>query len=564
METPKIKRFEMIWLSGALLLAGGLKLWLVRGDFVPFNADEAVVALMARHILRGELPIFFYGQAYMGSLDAFFAAGAFALFGQYVWPIRLVQGLLYLGTLATTAWLGRDSFGSWRVGIVAACLLAIPTVNVSLYTTASLGGYGEALLLGNLIVLVGVRIGRCISLGQGTGRLVDWLILGVLAGVGVWAFGFTLVFSVPVAIYLLVLLWQMAGQRLGSTVGAGQNLWARAAARVADIARVDGRVLGMALAGVVIGSFPWWWYAFRSGFGVLIQELGGSAIAGVEGLPWIFQVGQHLVSLVVLGSTVIFGLRPPWGVVWLGLPLLPFVMIFWTTVIVYIVRRMRIAGPYRGAQAVLLGVMVTLSLGFLFTPFGADPSGRYFIPLIVPLALFGAGLIVELEESMKHWALALIALVMVYNLWGTVQCAYRYPPGITTQFYAPAQVDHRYMDALIEFLHEKGETRGYTNYWVSYPLAFLSQEDLIFVPRLPYHTDFRYTQRDDRYAPYGEMVEAASRVAYITTHHPDLDQRLRESFTALGITWQEARIGDYQVFYALSRLVRPQDLDFLE
>jgi hypothetical protein len=31
-------------------------------------------------------------------------------------------------------------------------LLAIPSVNVILYTTVSLGGYGEALLLGNLIL----------------------------------------------------------------------------------------------------------------------------------------------------------------------------------------------------------------------------------------------------------------------------------------------------------------------------------------------------------------------------------------------------------------------------
>ncbi len=47
-------------------------------DCVPFNADEAVVALMARHILQGERPIFFYGQAYMGSLDAYLVAGFFA------------------------------------------------------------------------------------------------------------------------------------------------------------------------------------------------------------------------------------------------------------------------------------------------------------------------------------------------------------------------------------------------------------------------------------------------------------------------------------------------------
>ncbi len=51
---------------------------------------------MARHILGGERPIFFYGQAYMGSLDAWLVAAGFWFFGQQVWVIRFVQILLYL------------------------------------------------------------------------------------------------------------------------------------------------------------------------------------------------------------------------------------------------------------------------------------------------------------------------------------------------------------------------------------------------------------------------------------------------------------------------------------
>ncbi len=70
------------------------------------------MALMARHILQGEHPIFFYGQAYMGSLDAYLVAAGFALLGQQVWVIRLVQVLLYLGTLFTTFLLGRVAFES--------------------------------------------------------------------------------------------------------------------------------------------------------------------------------------------------------------------------------------------------------------------------------------------------------------------------------------------------------------------------------------------------------------------------------------------------------------------
>jgi hypothetical protein len=110
------------------------------------------------------------------------------------------------------------------------------------------------------------------------------------------------------------------------------------------------------------------------------------------------------------------------------------------------------------------------------------------------------------------------------------------------------------------FLRSRGETRGYTNYWVAFPLAFLSGEDLVYAARLPYHLDFRYTPRDDRYGTYTQAAESSPRVAYITTRHPPLDERLRREFSALGVTFQEAQIGDFHIFYALSRKVTPAEL----
>src|SRR3972149_2161122 len=113
-------------LVGTALVAGGFELGPLGSGSVPFNADEAVVALMARHILQGERPVFFYGQAYMGSLDAYLVAGGFWLFGEKVWVLRGVQGALYLATLLSTAWLGKAAFRSWKGGVVAAWLLAVP------------------------------------------------------------------------------------------------------------------------------------------------------------------------------------------------------------------------------------------------------------------------------------------------------------------------------------------------------------------------------------------------------------------------------------------------------
>lgn len=143
---------------------------------------------------------------------------------------------------------------------------------------------------------------------------------------------------------------------------------------------------------------------------------------------------------------------------------------------------------------------------------------------------------------------------------GTVQAALTNSPGITTQFSGDSQVDHKQYDELIPFLREEGETRGYANYWIAYPLAFLSEEEIFLVPRLPYKADLRYTPRDDRYAPYGEIVEDSPTAVYVTSKHPELDQLLREQGTDLGVTFQEKQISSYHIFYSLSSKVTPEEL----
>jgi hypothetical protein len=585
------------WLGGALLASAGLKAALLASGAVPFNSDEAVVALMARHILQGARPVFFYGQAYMGSLDAFLVALGFSLFGEQVWVIRLVQGGLYLGTLATTAALGKVSLGSWRAGLLAAWLLAIPTVNVTLYTTVSLGGYGEMLLLGNLILLAALRIGNYLKRNRPPPRS-SWLAFGFLSGLGLWTFGLTLVYSVPASLYLAVvsrragLVEDPARRRLPAPLRRERaqseclSLWAGWA--------------GWIVLGSLAGAAPWLGYAFTYGPAALIAEIGGSAVSAVDRSPYFLQVARHAFNLLVLGLPAVLGMRPPWEVRWLAVPLLPFTLAFWFGVGGFSIRRLiqsfqkkqqslpavrtgsskKHFHPGRRsyildlkdplskdfhmpntARWLLSGLAITLGAGFILTPFGVDPSGRYFLPLAVVFALFAAEMILFLRESWGRLAYGLVGLVLAFNALGTLECVLRNPPGLTTQFDAQTRVDHRYDQDLIDFLIENEEWTGYSNYWAAYPLAFLSQETVIFIPDLPYHQDLRHTSRDNRYQPYARQVGLSGKTAFITTGQPVLEDRLREGFASLGVDWQEKQIGDYRVFYGLSQPVRPEALD---
>ncbi|MEW6568836.1 MAG: hypothetical protein AB1449_11860 [Chloroflexota bacterium] len=495
----------------------------------PFNADEAVVGLMARHILAGERPTFFYGQAYMGSLDAGLVALGFAVFGQHVLVIRAVQVLLYSATVLTAVLLAcrvtRRHTAAWASGLI----LAIPPLNVTLYSTVSLGGYGEALLIGNLLTLVALVI------TERPDALWPFGVWGLLAGLGWWAFGLTLVYSLPSGALLVWVLLKRLPRRLA-------------------VARAV-----MAAGAALVGASPWLGWATVNGLRPLLSELAGSAIAGASPPSLLAAAGDHLLNLLVLGSTVILGLRPPWEVRWLALPLLPLAMAFWLAVLVHLGGLVRQRAIPTGLK-LLLASGATLLLGFVLTPFGADPSGRYFVPLATPMAVLAGDLLTALADRWtRRLAMGLLFGLIAFHAWGTLDSALR-PPGLTTQFDANTRIDHAFDAQLIAFLEGAGETRGYTTYWVAYPLAFLSDERLVYVPRLPYHPDLRYTPRDDRYPPYDEMVATSPRVAFITARHPVLDGILRQGLARLGVEWEEVAIGDYRVFYRLSRPVRPQEL----
>ena len=271
------------WIAGAIVASAVLlKLGLIGREIFPFNADEAIVALMAKHTLLGDWPVFFYGQAYMGSLDATLVAMGFRLIGERILVIRLIQILLYAGTVLTTILLGWRIFKNRLAGLVAGLILAIPTTNLTLYTTISLGGYGEALLLGNLILLAGL----CIQ--QEEARLPIYFVLGFLIGLGFWAFGLTLVYSLPVFLLMVKHIDRVFKLRCVPKIGC-------------------------ILTGILLGLTPVIYWAFSHSASALIPELAGGAVAGTSGVGYPSQVMQSFRNFVVFGLTVIFGFRPPWA-----------------------------------------------------------------------------------------------------------------------------------------------------------------------------------------------------------------------------------------------------------
>jgi hypothetical protein len=200
-------------LSLILALAAGLRLWLLARDVPTLNSDEATVGLMALHVLRGEWTVFYWGQPYMGSLEAILAAPAIALFGPTSLGLHLAPLVLCLAFLVTIYLLGARLF-SWRTGLVSALLLAVGPPFFVVLSLRALGGYIETLLFGNVLLLLALYTPRSRRAALGVAAL-----FGLVAGLALW----TDLLVVPYLVVCGALFWwrRSLGNRAGVALFAG-------------------------------------------------------------------------------------------------------------------------------------------------------------------------------------------------------------------------------------------------------------------------------------------------------------------------------------------------------
>ncbi|MBA3824880.1 MAG: hypothetical protein H0X24_13415, partial [Ktedonobacterales bacterium] len=217
--------------GGAIILvAVGVRLALVAAGWPGSDSDDATMGLMARHILlRGEHPIFFYGQAYMGTIEAYLGALFYAVMGVSAFALKcglIVLYGLFMGVMyALLAWAFQP-----RVALVGLVLLAVGADEQLKLQLEAYGGYLETLLFGALLIVITMwlirRAGGVPHTWQGWGGFALW---GLIAGVAIWSDPLVAPF-VALAFVPLVLLQRRQVRR-----------W----------------VVGLAVLGFVVGVAPW-------------------------------------------------------------------------------------------------------------------------------------------------------------------------------------------------------------------------------------------------------------------------------------------------------------------
>src|SRR5690242_2344838 len=187
---PRISRYGACAL--ALILAGtAVRFAIVLLGYPADDSDEATMGLMALHInTRGEHPIFFYGQHYMGALEAYLGAAFFRLFGVSVLSLRLSVLLLFALFLAAMYALTSLLYNR-RLALIALLLLSLGTKEMIFREIEAAGGYSEVLLFGALALWLAawlaLRAHPDPSPAERRRRVAAYAALGLAAGVGIWS-----------------------------------------------------------------------------------------------------------------------------------------------------------------------------------------------------------------------------------------------------------------------------------------------------------------------------------------------------------------------------------------
>ncbi len=221
---------RLLLLAGILLIGLGVRI-VVSLTAYASTFDTATVGLMGLRILQGEHYLFFEGQSYMGSLEAYLAALLFAVFGPGEFTLTLSPILFSLGWIAATFLLFDELLGL-AAGVGAALTLSVPTWVTLWYCVGSYGGYPGSLFFGTATLWLSVCVGS--RNWRGWALWLSAFFIGLFSGLAVWT-DFLACVHVGLA-WLIIAGWlakerrhpkllvPFAGMIIGAIVGAAPLL----------------------------------------------------------------------------------------------------------------------------------------------------------------------------------------------------------------------------------------------------------------------------------------------------------------------------------------------------
>jgi hypothetical protein len=477
--------------AGILALAITLRIILISHSWPVLDSDEGTMGIMALHIAyHGATPVFFYGQNYMGSLDAYVVAPMFYLFGPSTFALHFGLLFIYASSLVII-YLLTSTLYTKRFALFTLVLLAFGSSEMFARQLTATGGYPESFLFEPLLLLYAFKLASNALETPLTGKR-RWRVLAytgwiAIAGLALWSDLLMAPFILVSGWLLLrfcyrelpwrpIALFVLACALLVTITYVAYNKYPvdqSITATLRFIFRIQGNTfsiapLGARIAGTVFIALP---RATGLNIPCYISNDGGPSLLPPHPLP---------ASCLAVGGI--------WGVGFLLLLAISAILTFTT----YRARRRSARtqpwtpeqrqGAIRDFASLMLiaGAILTTLLYVNSSAPGLDPwiSTRYLMSLSIalpavlwPLWQMGQSMRRSLfAKGIRVLSSSLLLVIALTFILGWVQ---------TLNLVPEAQQKQQQDTALISSLLKVGAVHIYTDYWTCDRIAFESAERII-------------------------------------------------------------------------------------
>ncbi|WP_422770254.1 ArnT family glycosyltransferase [Plantactinospora sp. WMMC1484] len=525
---------------GLGLLGLGYRLVLVLLTVPGSNSDEATFGLAALHIAAGEeLPVFLYGQHYMGTVQSYLAAPLFLLFGAGWVPLRIPLLLLYAAFVYLTYRLTRRLYSPWLATFTVG-VLALGGERVVRDQITAVGGRPEVkpAVLGLLLI--------ALALGQRRSRHRWWGfgLFGLLTGLCVWDDWLILPYLAVAFGVLLLGCWRELVRPAGALL-VGGFLLGVAPLIVDNVTAPDGQDSISVLRQVSAGETESTPGQARLHGALLVGVPLATGLCRPERcdpveMSW---GGIYLALLLAAGTLAVRGLARPGGGE--GAP---------AGGACDAVRATRIG--YATRLALVLGAALTLAAYARSSLAGDTPlaSARYLsiLQISLPAVLWPLWLLARRAGRLAAGpvtriggilASAVLALLMVLLLGTTAHLIGEI---------GTIRAEERQQRELARTLQRAGVEAVYAEYWTCNRLVFVTRER---VACAVLGADLRPGQ--DRYPAYPRRVRDAGRPAYVFEVGTPAEAAVRAHLRRSGVAARVIQVGRHRIYLPAATLRPP-------
>ncbi len=562
------------WLFMLVLAATLLRFALMYFNWPTTTSDESVIDLMALHInTKGEFPTFFYGQHYMGALEAYLGALGSHLFGPSTFSVRL--GLLLLFDLYLICMYYLTCLLYSKIfALVTVSLLSVGSSLILTQQLRAIGGYAEIMVCGAVIylltawlLLTSYSAQQRYSLKQQQQRILLYGLLGLVMGFAFYSD--QLIFSciATSGLFLLLFCWQdflhwagvcfLLGLFIGSLPLLIYNL---NAAPGEDSLHV---LLELEQLGTNSSHLPFAQHIIGALMIALPAETGYNPLCDdKEYLPQLrsvgelFAKGRQFQCIVEYGGTSL-GISLLW-VIALLLALLP-IWRQWRHVPakLWSYEQRQLMMLHVARSLLLMGAAVAFGLYVLSPSSAFQPLGtvRYLMCLLLatPAVLWPVWRGIDTcatGSTFKKWQMSLgftcrmgiLSCLVMASVQGTIQVVVDIPA---------AQRAYAQQEILIQQLLHLGATRIYSDYDTCFPLIFQSHEQIICSDLVVEGQQLQLGL--NRYPPYLNLVRFIPHPTYLYRLNSPAVTMLDQGKYRLDQHYQRLRYNGYIIYlYASS------------